>query len=389
VRESALLPCILLAACAAPEPNAPPRAVAVPVPLSAERIGVLGSAAALRAGAVLYDGGAAVDLGDGRLFRAFGDTFFGERGTPGNPDLVRFFGPAGPGEGLRSISGAVTHTALLSARADFAGEGADARFLGAAGGPVERGALIPAPEEEAAGDPGSLRVWPMHGVSDGKTLLLFYVVIRILKDAPPPFNFEALGVGLAEGDPEHPPLRPVRGPLGWRVFPREAPPFGAWVVQADMGITPGFDYCYGTRGEEGANRCYVARVPHLGGRDPSAWRFFDGKDWVEDPARAAPILEGVPGELSVEWNPALRAFLAVHVLPLSREVVAQASERPEGPFGPPTVLFRVPPPASGDQGWVYAAKQQPALDPARPRVLLVSCVDTREGVPALWRVILP
>jgi hypothetical protein len=357
--------------------------------VSVERLGVIAEKAAARAGAVLYDGAQSVELPDGRALWLFGDTFFGERGTPGNPDLVRFFGPTGPGAGLKSIRGAVCHTAMLADRPeDWAGAAPTATWLGDAG-PLERGPLIPVPEEEAREDPGSLRVWPMHGIHAGGRVLLFYAVIRILKDAEPPFNFDLLGVGLAEGDPLRPPLRPVRGPLGWRVVPRDAPAFGAWVLQADMGITDGFDYLYGTRAEEGANRCYVARVPHGREADPSAWRWFDGAAWSEDVARAAPLFDGVPGELSVSYDRHLGRFLAVHAVPLGREIVARGSDRPEGPWSAPTVLFRVPPPVDGGPSFVYAGKEHPEMQRDGGRTILVTSVDSREGVPALRAVTFP
>src|SRR5690349_15853812 len=102
-----------VAACAARSPEGPPgpapaaAPAPVPAPVSVERVGTLGSAAAARAGAILYDGGACVELPDGRALWTFGDTFFGERGEPGNPDIERFLGPAGAGARIRSIRGAV------------------------------------------------------------------------------------------------------------------------------------------------------------------------------------------------------------------------------------------------------------------------------------------
>jgi hypothetical protein len=376
---------LLLTACAGSPASPPPAARPIPFPVAAERVGVLASAAAAKAGAVLYDGGAAIELPDGRALWTFGDTFFGERGEPGNPDLERFFGPGGAGRGLRSIRGAVTHTALAGRRADWTGAGPDAAWFGAPGA-VERGPLVPAPVEE--GEPASLRVWPMHGIHAGGQVLLFYGVVRITKD-PPPFNFQVLGVGLAEGDADRPPFRPGIGPSGWRVFPKDGPAYGAWVLQADMGITEGFDYVYGTKPDSLGNRVHVARVPHGREASPEQWRFFDGKDWSEDPARAAPIFDDAPGELSVSWNSHLKRFVAVHARVLSREVVARGSDRPEGPWSASTVLFTVPPPAAGDPGFVYAAKEQPLLAGEDGRVLHVSVVDSREGVPAVWRVTLP
>ncbi len=374
---------LLLGACAAPpEPPEPlPRPAA---PLSAERVGTLAGTAAARAGAVLYDGGAAVELPDGRTLWSFGDTFFGERGEPGNPDLARFFGPAGPGDRLRSIRGAITQSFLVSARADFAGAEPGALWLGAPGAALERGALVSPPADLP--DQGSLRVWPMHGIHAGR-VLLFYGVVRVLPSAPPPFNFEVLGIGLAEGDPEKGPLVPWAGPGGWRVFPADGPAYGAAVLQADMGITPGFDYVFGTKPGGFTNSVYVARVPHGEEADPKAWRF--GPSWTESPAGAEPIFDDAPGDLSVSWNPHLRRFVAIHSRCFSREVVMRVSHRPEGPWSAPTVLFAVPPPSSGDAGFVYGGKEQIGLAGEGGRVLFVSAVDSREGVPALWRIELP
>ena len=374
-----LLAGLLLAGCAG-NPAAPPALLEPPPrPVSAERVGTLASAAASKAGAVLYDGGACVELPDGRAFWTFGDTFFGERGGPVNPDLVRFLGPAGAGDRLKSVRGAVSHTGLLSSRRDFAGAEAAAAFLG------EKEPWLPLPPEEP--DPKTLRTWPMHGIQAGGRLLLFYGLIRVIEGAPPPFNFEVLGIGLAEGDPARPPLRAVRGPRGWRCFPADAPGYGAAVLQADMGITEGFDYVFGTKPGGFTNSVYVARVPHGREADPAAWRF--GPRWAEEPSAAEPIFDDAPGDLSVSWNSHLRRFVAIHSCCFYREVVMRVADRPEGPWSAPTLLFEVPAPASGDRGFVYGGKEQVGLREEGGRVLHVSAVDSREGVPALWRVVLP
>jgi hypothetical protein len=334
---------------------------------------------------VLYDGGAAVELPDGRTFWTFGDTFFGERGEPVNPDLVRFFAPAGPGDRLRSIRGAITQTALVSTRADYAGAAPGALWLGAPGGPLERGPLVPPPADLP--DQGSLRVWPMHGIHAGQ-VLLFYGVVRVLKDAAPPFNFEVLGIGLAIGDPEKGPLVPWTGPGGWRVFPADGPAYGAAVLQADMGITEGFDYVFGTKPGGYTNQVYVARVPHGDEWKPESWYFHRGgaEAWSPDPKAAEPIFDDAPGDLSVSWNQHLHRFVAIHSRCFSREVVMRVSHRPEGPWSAPTVLFTVPPPAAGDKGFVYGGKEQIGLSEEGGRVVFVSAVDSREGVPGVWRV---
>jgi hypothetical protein len=155
-----------------------------------------------------------------------------------------------------------------------------------------------------------------------------------------------------------------------------------------MGITEGFDYIFGTKPDGVSNRVYVARVPHGDETKPESWTYFQGgkPEWTQDATKAVPIMDDVPGDLSVTWNSHLRCFVAVHSLGLSRDVVARGSDRPEGPWSAPTLLLRVPPPAKGEPGFVYAGKEQLGLREQDGRVFCVSAVDSREGVPGLWRV---
>jgi hypothetical protein len=372
-----------MGACARSEVPAasPPRQAPEPFVKSVRRLGVVGKVAARAAHAIAYDGGWSIQLDSGELMWVFGDTFFGERGSP-DARLEALFGHWGPLD-LR-VESSRSHSALLAPRLDWRGATQPSRWLGGAAG-TETAALIDSPVTE---DLPSVRVWPMHGLEvvgagGSRQVQIFYVVVRVRAGVEPPFNFVVLGVGLAQGEPGRGPLEVLKSSDDWRFFAADQPQFGAAVLAADV-----HDYVFGTRADDGANHVYVARVGHGRLADRSSYRFLtrDG-GWSEDVLAAAPIFGEAPGDLSVSWNEHLRAYLAVHARALSsgREVLARTAPRPEGPYREASVLFHVDDNPAG-ASFLYAAKEHPALAENGGRVIHVSVVDSREAVPALWRI---
>src|SRR5262245_28301545 len=96
--------------------TSPPREAAEPFVKSVRRLGVVGKVAAHGARAIAYDGGWSIRLGSGELMWVFGDTFFGERGSP-DARLEAFFGPWGPLD-LR-VESSRSHSALLAPKLDW------------------------------------------------------------------------------------------------------------------------------------------------------------------------------------------------------------------------------------------------------------------------------
>jgi len=360
---------LLLPACASgprrpAAPSEPP-----PAPAAVERVGVIGSAAAARAGAIAWEGAWSVLRSDRRIFWSFRNVVFGERGTPPDPVLLDLLGEEAPRD-LKKVTKALPHQALIADYDDWTG----------AAGRLVDGPFVPVPKDEP--EPASLVILPLHGIEVGpRRLRLFYVVARARADRRPALELEVLGTGLATGDPERAALVPARGARDWRFFKKDEPVFGVAVLEREgkhnlvFGAGPG-------------SAARLARVPAGRLTDRGAWEFLAAeRRWSSKVKDATPLFDDVGGDLSVSWNRHLDRWLAVHARAHpSREVVARAARRPEGPWSAPTVLFHLP---EAGPSRIKGAKEHPALSADRGQTIWVSVVDSHEGVPALWRVRFP
>jgi hypothetical protein len=357
---------LLLPACLSRPPRPALPSEPPPAPASVERAGVVGSAAAGRAGAIAWEGAWSVLRSDRRVFWTYRSVVFGERGTPGDPLILEVLGEEAPRD-FKKVVRVLTHQALITDFDDWTG----------AAGQLLDGPFLPVPKDEE--DPASLVVWPLHGIEAGPhRLRLFYVVARVRADRKPRLEYDVLGTGLATGDPERAPLIAARGGRDWRFFKKDEPTFGNAVLEP-------IDKHHLVYGVGPGNTARLARVPSGRLTDRGAWQFLapEGR-WSSKPKDAVPLFGDVGGDLSVSWNGHLDRWLAVHArLHPAREIVARTARRPEGPWSGPTVLFRVP---ETGPSRITGGKEHPALSPDRGRTIYVSAVDSREGVPALWRV---
>src|SRR5262249_56441603 len=85
-----------------------------PVVRSVRRVGVIGSVAARRAGAISYGGGWSIPFGRDEMLWVFDDTAFGVRGVGGDD----------------RVAPTRSHSALLASRSDWRGAGGSARWRG-------------------------------------------------------------------------------------------------------------------------------------------------------------------------------------------------------------------------------------------------------------------
>jgi hypothetical protein len=159
------------------------------------------------------------------------------------------------------------------------------------------------------------------------------------------------------------------------------------------GLDDGFLYLYGVRRDEaGVQRCSLARVPRDDIEHHEAYRYLQSTTpaWSPDPAQAIPIMSGMPNELSVSWNPHLRAFLAVHSLDLTGRIVARTAPDPWGPWSDPVDLWQVqPPPLDYSIPYsplIYAAKEHPELAEDNGRILYITYVEFEEYFPHLVEI---
>lgn len=90
-------------------------------------------------------------------------------------------------------------------------------------------------------------------------------------------------------------MRPNRG--GFAKFQ-----MGAFVRVGD------YVYEFGTHNGR-LGDAYLSRVKVGQFEKLHAWRYWNGRKWVHDPAAATPVVPGRVSELSVQWNPTLRRFM--------------------------------------------------------------------------------
>jgi len=95
----------------------------------------------------------------------------------------------------------------------------------------------------------------------------------------------------------------------------------------------GFVYAFGTpNGRFGS--AHLARVPEDTLLDLGTYQYFDGADWQSDPRKAAPVVPGPVGELSVHYQDGLDQWLMTYLDESRREIVLRTAPAPTGPWGP-------------------------------------------------------
>ena len=128
----------------------------------------------------------------------------------------------------------------------------------------------------------------------------------------------------------------------------------------------GYYYIYGYQDnvlERSRKDMVAARVPVEKLCDVSAWRFWDGQDWVEDIKRCAPLAKGISCEFSISpipSGPAKGRFIQVNTRRgISPIVEYRISDSPIGPFSEPRTIYRAPEHKDGVS--VYNGKGHPDL----------------------------
>jgi hypothetical protein len=251
--------------------------------------------------------------------------------------------------------------------------------LDAAGAPFQ---LLPFNEAELAfnrvGGPGErFALWPASVIPDGGGgALIFYNYLKVHSGA---LNYEDVGAGVA------------RLAAGSTVATREPgllfvtpePPFATGGVLAD-----GFVYLYACTPVKGEldSECRVVRAPLAEATVRAGWRIWDGAAWTTAFGMGATVLRGVPGDLSVSWNPYLNSYLAVHSGIFSDQVVFHTAPQPQGPWSAARPLF-VGRRLAGTHN--YAAREHPALATDGGRSLVVSYAHPLGGYQGEVRLATP
>jgi Domain of unknown function (DUF4185) len=273
------------------------------------------------------DGGASVLVGD-RLLWMFGDTLM----TVTDADGFNYRSATAGWSSVASPLALDETVDTMGAPFQFLPYTADEAAYNSAHGPMERYALWPG---SAVVAPGGNEAW------------VFYQRLLV---HPGDLNYQPLDVGLA------------RLTTGSTIASRDpAPLFSAPTPAYALAALAagGFVYLYATAPVSGQldSTCTVIRAPLASAPDPTAWTAWDGAGWNADLTRAATVLHGPPGDLSVSFNAHLDAYLAVYSGIFSNDVWMRTAPRPEGPWSDARKLFTALPGSDTD----YAGKEHPEL----------------------------
>lgn len=298
-----------------------------------------------------------------RTLFSFGDTFIGR---------------VDPATGHRDKTTVMVNNSLALLDGGAPDPGRLAFFWGRDG--ATGGKAVFVPEPEASG----YYYWAQDGlVVDGR-LLLFALRTRENPDGAEGFGFvvdgaDLLEVPLGSHGPELGRMTRHRTPLGFRTADGQEETFlcGAVMDMSHRAVGEsgdGYVYVYGTRRAGPRRGLAVGRVLPEDFLAFDRWTFYDGAGWspairdcavqVADMAcefSVTPILEGLHrGRFLLVYTPGS----------MGRQVACRLSDAPEGPFGPPVVLFHTPEPDEGRCIYTYNAKAHPHL--SEPGTLLVS-----------------
>lgn len=290
----------------------------------------------------------------------FGDTFFPH--------------PAADGYRWRSSTWSWTDDTDASD-----GLGPWSHALGADGAPLQ---LLPHTPRERAfndahnGDPCPAREhcgarhtpWPGAFVVDyarGRALVFYW---NEETEPTGPWAFKATGTSIAIWpSPGAAAIRPAPGDRDAEpaaLFGADEPPWGAAALVEEDTL-----YAYACPGGKPTCPCRVARVALDRVFDRTAWRFWSGAGWDPDWRRAKPVLDGAP-LMSVHFNPYLRRFVALHMVPLTSRMAIATAPRPEGPWSAEVRFGEGLPARNGS--WDYALIAHPELEREGGRIEFAS-----------------
>jgi hypothetical protein len=304
------------------------------------------------------DGGAAALIGNSMLW-TFGDTLMTVTGVDGFNYRSSTGAWAPPGQ--LTLDEALDATGAPFQLLPYA---ADEAAYNVTNGPMERYAL-----------------WPGSVISapDGSGAWIFYQRLMVHSGA---LNYQPLDVGLARLAAGS--TMAVRDPSPLFAAPTPAYALGA-VVDG------GFVYLYGCNSVPAQldSVCSVVRASVNDAPTATAWQAWDGTGWNADLTRAATVLHGPPGDLSVSFNGYLGQFVAVYSGIFSNDIWMRSAPHPEGPWSNPEKLFGALAPSSGND---YAGKEHPELAGDGGRTLVVGyarSTGTFDGEVRLSSVTLP
>lgn len=332
------------------------------------------------------DGAYSIPLGNESLW-FFGDTLIGKR-VPGES----LWYPGGQPVGHRDMSGRgciermPNNTGLILNQKTGSERLTQYRYICDAAGHL-RQLILRLPDEH----PDEVRVWCLHGIALKEKVYLYYITVAMVEEGPMPVNFALRGSGLAVSDRGSWEFRRIesRGSTLW--WKENQPQFGTTVLRDRRSD---WIYVYGViQDTRGVQQCHVARVQLSEIEHQDAYEYYTGPglEWSDEVDRAVPVMEGMPNEMSVSFNPWLNAFLAVHSYGISGTIVGRTAPDPWGPWSDAVPLWEVKVHREKPLPYpilIYAGKEHSELAGENGRILYITYIEFEEYYPHLVEVTL-
>jgi hypothetical protein len=307
-------------------------------------LGSLWNAAHARASIISQDGGESFVVPGGAIW-AYGDTFKGSRSADGTPHFAG-----------GSISTAIAFLADGATRYPPAFD----YLVSSNGDAVSPFKLLPT--ELPAKD---YRIWPLGGIHVNGRYYLYYSLINIFGTGS--WDFRGVGSGLG------------RSPVALGHYER-LQPHGNWrfpvdptqVIEAD-----GWLYLFGIETYHGKSGVALARVRPEKIEDPGAYEFYAGAgpNFSSRKEDATVLVENVPGQVSVAWNPYLKQYLMASSSDFDhpREIRLMVADAPYGPWSPSVARIQVSDHAQGKEvEMAYCTYFHPELFRENGRVMVLT-----------------
>lgn len=176
-------------------------------------------------------------------------------------------------------------------------------------------------------DNDEMTVIPTYGVAVGDRLVLHYMSVKHWGE---PGHWELGSAGFAWSDDEG---------QTWTKDPDATLPGDTNWGQVAIEEHDGLLYLFGIPGGRYGD-LKLARVEPGALLDPTAWTYWNGADWVMDPAEASVLVEGPVGELSVRWNSHYRRWLMMYLIDNEGLIVLRTAEALTGPWSGARVVVR-------------------------------------------------
>lgn len=203
-----------------------------------------------------------------------------------------------------------------------------------------------------------MTVLPTSGISMGDRMFLHYMSVQRWIES----GYWVVGhSGMAYSDDEgltwhRPPGAVWPGDLG----------FGQAALVRHEGRIYSFGLSGGRYGDVRLRRVDEARI-----LEADAYEYWDGAAWVADPERAATLIPGPAGQLSVAWNPYYRVWMMMYLMPSVDAIVLRLAPEIVGPWSDWQFVvpgsehpglyapYVVPLPETGEDVWFTMSKWWP------------------------------